>query len=192
MDTIEYFDGFESRLTESLLGICKQKGALGSQFLLVEELEEKWHDSSAQYMADAVPQFNQYPLAAIAWAGYFGMGAAAIWDGAWESYQGKDFYGSIASPRGFDEMDEYVLEELLGYEPNSQDWHDTEQLMLSCAEATYSLMQSERIESGTKEAFFLFARAAKVFFKLGVSLELKQLGYSYKKMSLPLSKDQVN
>lgn len=185
MESTEYLNRFEEKLTELVLQICTAKKALDGQLLQVEELEEKWNAVASEYMADAVPEFNQFPTSSIAWAAYFGMASAVIWDTAWEHFKDStDFYSKIVSPRGFDELDEYVTEEVIGYKAESEEAIKLEELMQQCSRAAYSMMRNESVESGTSEAFYLFARTAKVFFKLGVALELKQLGYSYKKVSL--------
>lgn len=185
--------GFEERLETLLLKVCGDKKALDGQLLQVEELQEKWNEIAPQYMADSMPQFNDYPLAAIAWAGFLGMGSAVVWDCAWDQYKVRtDFYESFVSARGFDCMDEYVMEEVLGLKEGSKECEDLQNLMLSCAQVAFRMMKSEGVESGTKEAFYLFASTAKIFFKLGVSLELKQLGYSYKKYTVPMPQELMN
>ncbi len=111
----EYLDAFEQRVSKALVESCTADGLLEGQMLEVEELDEKWRTSAPEYMAAAVPQIADYPSAAVAWAFYMGMGAAVLWDKSWGEYKDvEDWYTLIASPRGFDCMDEYVTECLLG------------------------------------------------------------------------------
>ncbi len=114
----QFLIDFEERLLRALLRQFTDAGFLDGELLAAEELDEKWNSSAAEYMAAAVPQINDYPAAAVAWAGYFGVGCAVLWDTAWDQFSSfEDLYTPIAQSRGFDLMDEYVMEEMLG--PNS-------------------------------------------------------------------------
>jgi hypothetical protein len=46
------------------------------------------------------------------------------------------------------------------------------------------MIRKEGIEPQSVMAFHLFARVAKVFYRLGVSLELRHRGYKYVKMNV--------
>ena len=112
----EYLDAFEQRVSQALVESCTADG----QMIDVEELDGKWRTSAPEYMAAAVPQIADYPAAAVAWACYLGMGAAVLWDKSWGEYKDvDDWYALMASPRGFDCMDEYVTECLLGCKSGS-------------------------------------------------------------------------
>ncbi len=184
----QFLEEYEERLTRTLLGQLTDAGFLAGELLAVEELEEKWSGSAAEYMAAAVPQLNDYPAAAVAWAAYMGVGASVLWDTAWEKYADvEDLYTPIAEPRGFDEMDEYVMEEMLGYALQSDDATRLENLFRSAAQTTLTMIRKESIESQSVMAFYVFARSAKVFFRLGVAVGLKLLGYSYQKAGVGLN-----
>ena len=71
---------YEESLRKTLTERLSSTGWLDGRFLEVEELNEKWRSSAPSYMADAVPEIAKYPLVAIAWAMYEGMGAAVLWD----------------------------------------------------------------------------------------------------------------
>lgn len=190
----EYLLGYEAKLTEILVERCTSKGFLDGRLLEVEELEEKWKEMAPEYMVDAVPQFNAYPAVSIAWAAYVGMGMAAMWDGAWDDYkENKDLYFALRKPRTFDAMDEYIVEELLGLSLDSSEAKSLEELLRGCAHTAIGMMRSEKIEPQTTEAFYVFAHTVKVFFRLGVALELKQLGYKYEKVTVDLpGQQQIN
>lgn len=184
MENENYLESFEERLTLSLIERCKVKGVvLGDTFLLVDELNEKWDEMAPQYMADAIPQIKDYFSVAIAWGGYLGMGIASIWDTAWAQYQNvEDIYKLISTPRGFDAMDEYIVEDILGLKLESEEALKIEELMRSCAELTVSMIRREGIEPQSSAAFHIFTSSVKVFFKLGVSIELNRIGYKYEKV----------
>ncbi len=179
----QYLAQYEDRLMETLLRQATDKGFLEGQLLEVAELEEKWHTSAPEYMAAAVPQIADYPAVAIAWAGYLGIGAAALWETNWEEYSEEaDFYTLMAKPRGFDEMDEYVMEGLLGYKLDSEEAQKLEDMMRSAAHTAQGMIRKENIEAQSVMAFHVFARTTKVFYKLGVAIALRSFGYRYEKM----------
>lgn len=187
MDTkdLEYLDSFAAKLSQALVAQCTSAGMLDGRMLEVEELDAKWRTSAPEYMADAVPQIAEYPSAAVAWACYVGMGSAVLWDKSWGEYKDRDdWYALMASPRGFDCMDEYVTECLVGYGLESAEATKLESTVRGCAHTTLGLIRKEGIEPQSAMAFHVFARAVKVFFRLGVSLELRHRGYKYVKVTI--------
>ena len=74
----ELLNRYEEALRSALIKHVTEKGLLEGQLLEVEELNEKWHAAAPSYMADAVPEIAKYPLVAIAWAMYEGMGIAVL------------------------------------------------------------------------------------------------------------------
>ncbi|MFR9649484.1 MAG: hypothetical protein SNJ33_00725 [Rikenellaceae bacterium] len=183
---IDYLESFENQLLERLLKEVSDQGLLNGELLASEDLDEKWKSSAPEYMAAAVPQINEFPLAAIAWAGYFGIGAAILWDTDWESYcDVDDLFSLIAKPRGFDCMDEYVTEGLMGYPLDGEQAKLLESIMLNCATIAESAIRKEQIEAQSIMAFQIFARTTKVMYRIGVAISLAILGYKYTKCSLP-------
>ncbi len=181
----QYLADYENRLTETLLRQVTDLGLLSGQLLEVGEVEQKWKTSAPEYMAAAVPQIAQYPSVAIAWAGYLGIGAAVLWDSDWDSYaEEEDLYTLISKPRGFDEMDEYVMEGLLGYELEGEEAQKLESVMLSAAHTAQGVIKKENIEAQSVLAFHIFARTTKVFYRIGIAIGLHLLGYSYVKADL--------
>lgn len=186
MEKIEYYNQFENKVAEVLLKQCKEKGFMGDHLLSAEELDEKWHEMAPEYMVNAVPEIAKYPMVAIAWAAYLGMGMAAAWDGAWEEYVNKkDLYQSFVQPRGFDYLDEYVMEKCMGIALDSKEYKDIARLYQDLAETALTMIRKENIEPQSVDAFHIFARTVKIFYKIGVSVALKLLGYKYEKMTLP-------
>lgn len=179
---------YEERLSRTLLGQFTDAGFLEGELLAVEELDEKWTSSAPEYMAAAVPQLNDYPAAAIAWAGYMGVAAAVLWDGAWDKYADMDdIYTPLASPRGFDEMDEYIMEEILGYSLEGEAAQGLENLFRAGATTALTMIRKESIEAQSVMAFYVFARSAKVFFRMGVSVGLRMIGYRYQKANMDVN-----
>ncbi|MEG1587525.1 MAG: hypothetical protein RR346_11710 [Bacteroidales bacterium] len=185
MDKKEYFLKYMSNLTDLLVSQCTQKGFLNGHLLVAEELEDKWNEMAPEYMVHAVPEIQAYPTVAIAWAGYIGMGMAKLWDTDWDKYKDRtDLYQDFAGPRGFDALDEHVAEDMLGLKLDSPEYKAIEDLMRSCAQTVLTMIRREDIEPQSADAFHIFAYSVKVMFLLGVSIELKQLGYKYEKMNV--------
>ena len=182
---LEFLNSFTEKLSKTVVDLCSADELLDGKMLEVEELDQKWHTSAPEYMAAAVPQIADYPLAAIAWACYVGMGAAVLWDKSWGDYKDtEDWYSLMSKPRGFDCLDEYVIECLVGYSLDSEENQKLEGVIRKCANTAQTMIRKEGIEPQSVMAFHLFARVVKVFFELGVSLELTHRGYKYVKVNL--------
>ena len=137
------------------------------------------------------------------------MGAAVLWDKEWNRYENiEDFHTMFCEPRGFDEMDEYITEILVGIPLESEEAKKFEDMVRSVAERALSLIRKEQVEAQSVMAFHVFARTTKVMFvnfgekeamhslqiigelrKAGISAELfpscdkmkKQMGYANNK-----------
>ena len=81
-------------------------------------------------------------------------------------------------------LDEYVIECLVGYKLDSEENQKLESTIRKCAHTAQTMIRKEGIEPQSVMAFHLFARVVKVFFELGVSLELHHRGYKYVKVNL--------
>ena len=182
---------FIDNLTRELIKLCTSRQMLNNQLYDIPELSEKWHQSAPQYMADAVPEIAKYPMVAIAWALYYGMGAAVYWDGAWDSVKDcDDLYKYIRDKRGFDYMDEYVTEELIGIKLDSTKQRDIDDArkitgcIQECADLALTMIRRQGIEPQSTEAFYMYAAVEKLMFEIGVSMQMYRMGYRYEKMTL--------
>ena len=106
MEEKEYFDQFESKMQIELLKLCTSKGVLEGTLLSSEDIDERWKEYAPHYMADSVSQINQYPAAAMAWAGYVGMAVAHRWDEDWATYATEP-YEKLHGKEGFDAFSHY-------------------------------------------------------------------------------------
>ena len=183
-EQIEYFDTFEQNLQVELLKLCTSLGALEGVLLASEDIDERWKEYAPSYMADSVSQINTFPAAAIAWAGYVGMAVAQWWDLDWERYAAEP-YETLHGERGFDDMDEHIVQHVLGLSLESKEAKELEGMIRSCAQMAVTLIRREQIEPQSPMAFHVFARAIKVMYRIGAALELKRLGYKFEEMQLP-------
>lgn len=175
---------YEESLRTTLVKRLTDGKWLDGQLLTVEELNEKWRTSAPSYMADAVPEVAKYPLVAIAWAMYLGMGSAVLWDKEWSRYENEeDLHKLMTAPRGFDCMDEYITEILLCHPLGSEAAEKVEDMVRSTAEVAQNLIRKEGIEAQSVMAFHIFARTTKVMFEVGVAVQLRRMGYNYVKVN---------
>lgn len=185
MEQQEYLQNFEKGLAEQLTKMLSDKRLLGGYTFEVEELTELWHRLAPDYMADAVPQIADYPLAAIAWAAYFGAGAAVMWDKQTLKAD-ENTYLRLRDARGFDQMDEYVAYLMLDAGIKQPDIDRVEDALRSAAISAETAIRKEGIEPQSVMAFHIFARVVKVFFALGASITLHLMGYKYEKVKVDL------
>ena len=181
MPDVKALDRFEKILRDGLVKICRSGGFLAEEkFQISPDINEKWEKEYLQeYVGDAVHNFNFYPESTIALAGFLGMGVAHNWDLDWKAHcadRYQDYYGS----RGFDDMDEHILGDVLHLrEDYAAALTDN---MSSLAVATLSLIRHEGVEARTAEGFYILVRAYTVLYEIGAALELHRLGYKMVKI----------
>ena len=183
MEQSQYYNEYEERLQIELLKLCTSHGMLEGTLLASDDIDERWNDYASHYMADSVSQINTFPAAAIAWAGYVGMAVAHRWDEDWEQYAEEE-YDALHGERGFDDMDEHIVQNILGLALDSEEASKIEDTMRSCAHTAMTLIRREQVEGQSTKAFYIFARTAKVLFRIGAALELRRLGYRFEKVDV--------
>ena len=180
---IQYYEAYEEKLQQEILKMCKSLGMLDDELLSSEDIDQKWKEWAPEYIAEALPEFNSYPEFAIAGAGYVGMAVAQWWDQDWGRHHSAK-YESLHGPRGFDDMDEFIVQNILGLTLDSVDAKQIMNILLCCAQKASTFIQHEHIEHQTVKAFHIFARTVKVMFRTGAALQLKRLGYKFHKVAL--------
>lgn len=181
---IGFLNRFEEKIQAEMLRICTSRGMLGGTLLATDDVTDRWDVLAPEYVADAVGQIADYPTVSIAWAGYLGLAIAHGWDTNWEACVRttyKDYYGA----QGFDDMDEHIVQHVLGLSLDSKEAQDLESVIRSCAQTAVTLIRREQIEPQSPMAFHVFARAIKVMYRMGAALELKRLGYRFEHVELP-------
>ena len=179
----EYLERFEKALQEELLQLCTSYKMLNGTMLASEDIDFHWNALAPEYMADAVPQVADYPTVSVAWAAYLGLAIAYGWDSDWEKYS-KQSYASYYGEQGFDDMDEHIIQQVLGLLPDGYEALALEDIIRRCGEKTIARIRHEHIEPQSPMAFYIFARACKVMFRIGAAIELKRLGYKFDKVDL--------
>ena len=186
MEDTRYFDTYESNLQQEILRVCTSLGMLSGELLSSQDIDDKWKEWAPEYIAEALPEVNTYPEFAIACAGYAGMAVAQWWDHDWGRHHSAA-YSSLHGPRGFDDMDEYIVQNILSYPLDSTEAKQIVNILLCCAQKAVDFIRHEQIESQTVKAFHIFARTVKVMFRTGAALQLHRLGYKFHKVDLSRS-----
>lgn len=183
MEDTRYFDTYEDNLQQEMLRVCTSLGMLDGELLSSEDIDNKWKEWAPEYIAEALPEVNSYPEFAIACAGYAGMAVAQWWDSDWGRHHSKD-YQTLHGPRGFDDMDEHIVMNILGHPLDSTEAEQIVNILLCCAQKAVDFIRHEQIEHQTVKAFHIFARTAKVMYRTGAAIQLRRLGYKFHKVDM--------
>ncbi len=173
------YDRFEASIRKELIKLCTEFEMMNGQLLRSDDIDAKWDEFARDYMIDAVHEFNEYPEVALAWAAYLGMGVARHWDEDWRRHA-SDKYASYYGTRGFDDMDDHIIRDVLGYALDSEQAKAVGAMLSRCATLVLTLIRREGFESQSVEAYYVLIRSVKVMFQIGQSLELYRLGYSFR------------
>lgn len=172
---------FEERLRRDLTDYLVSHGAMDKHIPECPDVEELWPLIADSYIPDGIREFQNYPMASLGWMMFIGMAMAWYWDKDWESYMGRDdYYTALRDSRGYDNMDEAVVEGLLGYTGEK-----AERIMAqvgTCASRVYSMIMHEKIAPGSREAFEAYIAALHQLYLAGMAVELNALGYHMTKM----------
>ena len=191
-ENTQYYETYEENLQREILKMCTSLGMLDGELLSSEDIDQKWKEWAPEYIAESLPEVNSYPAFAIACAGYAGMAVAHWWDQDWGRHHSAR-YESLHGSRGFDDMDEHIVQNILGFSLDSTEAKQIMNILLCCAQKATTFIQHEQIEHQTVKAFHIFARTVKVMFRTGAALELKRLGYKFQKIDLDrVSKNRLS
>lgn len=176
MDSKEIVSNFEEKVKEDLRGFLRRKGAIDEHFPECPDVEEKWSGIAREYMPDGVREFKDYPVVSLGWMMFIGMSMAYYWDTDWEKHSGcKDYYAQLRDMKGYDNMDEAVVEDVLGYEGEPAE--KVTELVAECGARVLSLINHEHIEPGTDVALGCYIAALHQLYLAGMGMELCALGY---------------
>ena len=170
----ERLDRFQEILENGLVKVCGMSG-IQLEMMTSPDIDDKWNDVLLKgYTADAVNNVNDYPQAALGFAAYLGMAVANQWDTDWNSFRDVP-YASYYGNRGFDDMDDHIVDDVLRLDSLIAD--KIRKTVLNCTQATQDLLRHEGIETRSEFGFYILVRCYSALFRIGVSLELHRLGY---------------
>ena len=140
------------------------------------DVEGFWQTIAEAYIPDGIREFNAYPTVSLGWMMFLGMAIAKYWDEDWGKYSTtKGLYEQIRAQRGFDCMDEYILEDVLRLK--GEGLKEINDLVAECASRTYSMLRHTPIEPGTREAFDAYVACLHQLYLMGAAVQLKRMGY---------------
>ncbi len=87
----------------------------------------------------------------------------------------KNLYEDLRDRKGYDNMDEAVVEDILGY--RDEPAQKVTELVAECASRVYSLLSHEQVEPGTEAALGCYIAALHQLYLAGMAMELNALGY---------------
>lgn len=169
-------DAFEKLVQDDLHGYLKMMGEMDAMLPEAEDISGKWESIASHYLEDGIREFANYPMAALGWMMYVGMAVGQFWDGDWRYYDSlENIYDTLRAPRGYDAMDEYIMDEVLQLDQKQQD--GLQNLVGECAARTLSNLHRQHIEPSTPEAYRAFVAALHQLYLMGAFVQLHRLGY---------------
>lgn len=167
---------FEEKVRTDLISFLQSKEALDPHVPECPDVEEKWGEIARAYMPDGVREFQNYPVVSLGWMMFIGMTMAFYWDTDWVKHSSrKNLYEEIRDKRGYDNMDEAVVEDILRYEGEAAE--KITELVAECASRVFSILNHEHIEPGTEAALGCYIAALHQLYLAGMAMELNALGY---------------
>lgn len=166
----------EEIIQDDLHRYLLQLGEIDERMPECPDIEGKWKEIAEAYLPDGVREFAAYPTVSLGWMMFVGMAMGHFWDADWESYDKvANLYLLLRDKRGFDTMDEYIVEDVLGLDQDQQT--ATSGLVAECASRTLSALRAEGIEPGTTDAFRAYVACLHQMYLFGAAIQLKRLGY---------------
>lgn len=171
---------FEENIKQDLHRYLQMEGKVDARLPEAVDIEDKWFAIGQSYMPDAIREFVKYPEVTLGWMMYIGMAVAALWDKDWEHYSAiEDLYIHLRDKRGYDNLDEYIREEVLLL--NDVEYKACESLVSECAMRTHANLRRASIEPGTREAFHAYVQCLHQLYLMGAAVQLKAMGYKMSK-----------
>ena len=167
---------FEGKLHEDLHLFLLSMKEVDERLPECPDVEGKWEEIAKAYIPDGIREFQEYPSASLGWMMYIGMAVAKYWDSEWEIYSKlPNLYAYMRNKRGYDNMDEYIREEVLLL--SGVDYTVLEKTVGECASRVYNTLMHQRFEPGTKEAFNGYVACLHQLYLMGAAIQLKRMGY---------------
>ncbi len=177
---------FGEKLQSELVQVCRSVGleivGPNGAMLSSPDIDGKWMALAGEYIADAMRQLQDYPTVSMAWASYLGAAVACGWDRDWLYFSNLP-YSSYLGAQGFDDMDDHIVQEILGVSLDSETAGSLRRLFQSCADAALSCIRHENIEAQSVEAYYAFVTACQTMYRVGAAVELHLLGYKFERIN---------
>jgi len=169
-------EDFATKMLDDLHHYLLKRDAVDERLPQCPDVEDKWPAIAEAYLPDGVREFANYPVASLGWMMFIAMALAKFWDENWDKWAHKeDLYLYLRDRRGYDNLDEYILDEVLDLHGN--DAEALQALVGDCAERTKRAIFALDIEPGTVEAFKAYVAGLQVMYQMGMAMQLKAMGY---------------
>ena len=140
------------------------------------DVEDKWPAIAEAYLPDGAREFANYPVSSLGWMMFVAMAVTKYWDEDWEKYDKiEDLYLHLRDKRGYDNLDEYILDEVLDLHGDAAEQLQT--LVGDCAERVKRALYHQDIEPGTADAFKAYVACLQCMYQAGIAVQLKSMGY---------------
>ena len=107
---------------------------------------------------------------------FIAMAVAKFWDEDWAKYDKiEDLYLYLRDKRGYDNLDEYILDEVLDLHGDQAE--ETQNLVGECAERVKRALFALDVEPGTIDAFKAYVTCLQTMYHMGMAIQLKAMGY---------------
>ena len=174
-------ENFASTLLNDLHRYLVERGAVDERMPECADVEAKWIPVAEAYLPDGAREFDLYPVASLGWMMFIGMAIAKYWDTDWEKYAAiDDLYTPMRDKRGYDNLDEYILDEVLDL--HGDDAEALQDLVGDCAMRAKRALYDQNIEPGTTDAFKGYVACLQCMYQLGMAAQLKAMGYHMTKI----------
>ncbi len=174
-------EDFPGELLADLHRYLVGRGEVDERLPECPDVEGKWPAIAEAYLHDGIREFADYPVASLGWMMFIGMAIARFWDKDWQHYDAvDDLYAMLRDKRGYDHLDEYILDEVLDLHGDDADARQT--LVGDCAERAKRALFALDIEPGTVEAFKGYVACLQCLYQMGMAVQLKAMGYHMTKM----------
>lgn len=169
-------EDFPEKLLADLHRYLVERGEVDEHLPECPDVEGKWPAIAEAYLPDGIREFADYPVASLGWMMFIGMAIACFWDKDWQHYDAVgDLYAMLRDKRGYDHLDEYILDEVL--ELHGDDADVRQNLVGDCAERAKRALFAQDIEPGTVEAFKGYVACLQCMYQMGMAVQLKAMGY---------------
>ena len=169
-------ENFAVTLLDDLHRYLVKRDAVDERLPECPDVEGKWPAIAEAYLPDGAREFSNYPVASLGWMMFIAMAMTKFWDQDWERYDKvEDLYLMLRDKRGFDNLDEYILDEVLDL--HGDDAEQMQTLVGDTAERAKRTLYRQDVEPGTVDAFKAYVACLQCMYQLGMAVQLKAMGY---------------
>ena len=175
-------EGFAATLIEDLHRYLLERGMVDERLPECPDVEDRWPAIAEAYLPDGAREFADYPVASLGWMMFVAMAVTKFWDVDWEKYGSMpDLYVMLRDKRGYDHLDEYILDEVLDLHGDEAEM--TQNLVGDCAERVKRALYKQDFEPGTVDAFKAYVACLQCMYQMGMAVQLKAMGYHMTRIS---------